>query len=75
MADFYHIEDRDGLLFRHYGRGYYGWLERSSLNGTLGEVVLFDSLDQADKCMAVGGVFFRAAGAVVKQHLESGVWG
>lgn len=70
MSDFYHIEDKDGLVFRHYGGGYYGWRERSSLNGTLGEVVLFESVPQAKNCIAVGGTFFRSAGAVVKQHLE-----
>ena len=53
----------DGLALHRYTKGLVGWGERSSITGERGELVTFDTLDQAQRWIASNGQFSRGAQA------------
>lgn len=50
-----------GAALHHYGEGWCGWGPRSSVFGHLGHIVQFATLEDAQRRIDTGGVFYRDA--------------
>jgi hypothetical protein len=60
-----------GAFLHYYGQGVYGWGERSSTTGQLGQLVQFSMRDEAEHWMDTRSQFSRGAVVQAKPDIKT----